>query len=111
MSPIESKLGQHIAKLESDGLFSGAVLVASKGELLLRQGYGMANYEHDVPNTPETVFRIGSITKQFTALSIIQLAEQGILGMHQSISKFIPEFPSGERITIHQLLTHTSGWY
>ena len=109
MSAVKSKLDEHITKLESEGLFSGAVLVASKGELLLRQGYGMANYEHDVPNTPETVFRIGSITKQFTAFCILQLVDKGIIQLHDSVGKFIPEFPNGNIITIHHLLSHSSG--
>ena len=109
MSAIESKLNEHIVKLESDGRFSGAVLVASKGELLLRQGYGMASYEHGVPNTPETVFRIGSMTKQFTAVCILQLVDKGIIQLHDSIDKFIPEFPNGDIITIHHLLSHSSG--
>ncbi len=55
----------------------------------------MENYEHDVRNTPETVFRIGSITKQFTAFCILQLVDKGIIQLHDSVDKFIPEFPNG----------------
>jgi CubicO group peptidase (beta-lactamase class C family) len=91
------------------GYFMGAVLVAHAGEILLSQGYGMANLEHEVPNTPQTKFRIGSVTKQFTATAILKLQEQGLLNVRDSISVYIPDYPKGERITVHQLLTHTSG--
>nr|WP_244919424.1 serine hydrolase domain-containing protein [Nostoc commune] len=69
----------------------------------------MANLEHDVPNTQKTKFRIGSITKQFTATAILQLQEQGLLSVHQKISTYLPDYPNGEQISIHQLLNHTSG--
>ncbi|GAA6621677.1 serine hydrolase [Scytonema sp. NUACC26] len=89
--------------------FMGSVLVTRAGEVLLSAGYGMANLEHNVPNTPQTKFRLGSITKQFTAAAILQLQEQGLLEMHQKISTYLPDYPNGEQITIHQLLNHTSG--
>jgi CubicO group peptidase (beta-lactamase class C family) len=91
------------------GYFMGSVLVAHAGEVLLNQGYGMANLEHGVPNTPQTKFRIGSVTKQFTATAILKLQEQGLLDVKDSISVYLPNYPKGERITIHQLLNHTSG--
>ena len=92
------------------GRFSGSVLIAKGGQILLRKGYGMANYEQSVPNTPETVFRIGSITKTFTALSILQLEERGLLKVSDPVVKYIPEFPQAwSAITIHQLLCHKSG--
>ena len=91
------------------GYFMGSVLVAHAGEVLLNQGYGMANLEHGVPNTPQTKFRIGSVTKQFTAMAILKLQEQGLLDVKDSISVYLPDYPKGERITIHQLLNHTSG--
>ena len=87
----------------------GSVLVARAGEVLLSAGYGLANLEHDVPNTPQTKFRIGSITKQFTAAAILQLQEQGLLEVHDSISTYLPDYPNGEQITVHHLLNHTSG--
>ncbi|MGD0356231.1 MAG: serine hydrolase [Terracidiphilus sp.] len=92
------------------GRFSGTVLIARGGKILLRKGYGMANYELSVPNAPETVFRIGSITKSFTALSILRLEEQGLLKVSDPVVKYIPELPQAwNAITIHQLLCHKSG--
>lgn len=89
--------------------FQGTVLIAKQGKVLLSRGYGLANAEHNVPNTPQTVFRIGSITKQFTAVAILQLQEQGKLSVNDPISKYLPDYPQGDKITIHHLLTHTSG--
>lgn len=91
--------------------FSGSVLVAKGGKVILSKGYGMANYELDVPNTPQTKFRLGSITKQFTALAITQLQERGLLNVEDPITKYLPDFPkeTGDKVTIFHLLTHTSG--
>ena len=86
-----------------------AVLVARNGKILFQKGYGLANLEDRVAVTPETKFRIGSITKQFTAAAILKLREQGKLNLDDKLSKFIPGFPRGDEVTIHQLLTHTSG--
>jgi len=69
----------------------------------------MANYELDVPNTPETKFRIASVTKQFTAMAIVQLQEMGLLNVNDSISKYIPDYPRGDEIIILHLLNHKSG--
>ena len=92
-----------------DGWSGAAVLVARDGKVLLEKGYGLANLEHRVPVTPETKFRIGSITKQFTATAILKLQEQGKLDVGNRLSRFIPDFPRGAEVTIHHLLTHTSG--
>lgn len=106
---IESKLDGYINAYVELGKFSGSVLVAKEGKILLSKGYGMANIEHEVPNTPQTKFRLGSITKQFTAMTIMQLHESGLLTIDDPIIKYYPNFPNGEKITIHHLLTHTSG--
>lgn len=88
----------------------GAIIVVEKGEVILREGYGLANMELNVPITPESVFRIGSITKQFTATAIMMLQEQGKLSVTDSISQYLPDYPThGHEITIEHLLTHTSG--
>ena len=88
----------------------GTVLLARRGEVLLVKGYGLANREHGVPNKPETKFRLGSITKQFTAAAILQLQGKGKLKVSDSISKYLPSAPAAwSGITIHHLLTHTSG--
>ena len=91
-------------------LFTGSVLVAKEGKVLLRRSFGLANREWNVPNTPETKFRIGSITKQFTATAILQLAEAGKLSVDDPISRYYPSAPeTWQRVTIKHLLTHTSG--
>jgi CubicO group peptidase (beta-lactamase class C family) len=107
---ISTKADEYLSAYARTGRFSGSVLIAKDGRILLRKGYGAASYELDVPNTPETVFRIGSITKSFTALCILQLEEQKKLNVADQVAKYIPEIPEAwQAITIHQLLTHTSG--
>ena len=87
-----------------------AVLVAKNGNILYHKGVGMANLELGVPMKADMIFRIGSITKQFTAVAILQLMEQGKLSLEDEITKFIPDYPThNHKITIHHLLTHTSG--
>jgi hypothetical protein len=86
-----------------------SVLVAKDGQILYEKGFGFANLKKDIPITPETEFRIGSITKQFTASAILKLQEEGKISVDDKLSKFIPDFPRGNEVTIHHLLTHTSG--
>jgi len=87
-----------------------AALVAKNGQVIYRKAFGMADLELNVPMQPEMVFRIGSITKQFTAIAILQLMEQGKLSLQDEITKYIPDYPMhGHSITIEHLLTHTSG--
>ena len=87
-----------------------AVIVTKDGVPVFRKGYGMANLELGVAIEPHMVFRLGSITKQFTAVCILMLMEQGKLDLHDEITKFLPDYPThGHRITIEHLLTHTSG--
>ncbi|WP_445908680.1 serine hydrolase domain-containing protein [Yeosuana sp.] len=88
----------------------GAVLVSKKGKILLKEGYGIANMEWNIPVETNTAFQIGSVTKLFTALAVLQLAEENKLSLVDSVQKFIPSFPNKDYpITIEQLLTHTSG--
>jgi CubicO group peptidase (beta-lactamase class C family) len=90
--------------------FAGAVLVARGSDVVLSKGYGAANREWDTPNTPTTKFRLGSVTKQFTAASILLLEERGKLTLDDPIGKHMPEAPPAwGKITIFNLLTHTSG--
>jgi CubicO group peptidase (beta-lactamase class C family) len=89
--------------------FNGTVLVMQKGKVIYKKAFGMADREWNVPNTVDTKFRIGSVTKQFTAACIIQLAEQGKLSTDDKLSKYIPDYPKGDSITVHMLLNHTSG--
>lgn len=85
-------------------------LVARHGRIIYQKAFGMANLELSVPMQVDHVFRIGSITKQFTAVAILQLMEQGKLNLRDEITRFIPDYPTqGQKITIEHLLTHTSG--
>jgi CubicO group peptidase (beta-lactamase class C family) len=95
---------------ENKSLFSGVVLIAQHGNILLSQGYGMADRQQNIPNTPQTCFRIASLTKQFTAMTILILEEQGKLTVQDLICSYITNCPKAwEEITIHHLLTHSSG--
>ena len=106
---IESKLDEYIHAYVKLNRYSGSVLIAKEGKIILNRGYGMADIEHDVPNTPQTKFRLGSITKQFTSMAIMQLQERELLSVEDPITSYLPDFRDGEKITIHHLLTHTSG--
>jgi D-alanyl-D-alanine carboxypeptidase len=87
-----------------------AVIVVRKGQPIHRAAYGMANLELGVALKPEDVFRIGSVTKQFTSAAIMMLAEEGKLAVSDPITKFLPDYPTqGKTITVEHLLTHTSG--
>ena len=107
--PISKKLDAHLNRMVQKG-YSGAVIVAKGGEIILRKGYGYANRENKQPVTPETVFTIGSISKQFTGAAIVKLEMQGKLHVTDTIDKYLPDVPGDKKgITLHQLLTHTAG--
>jgi CubicO group peptidase (beta-lactamase class C family) len=89
--------------------FTGTVLVARKGKVIYEKAFGLADREWNVPNTIDTKFEIGSITKQFTAACVLQLANEGKLSLDDKLSKYFPDFPKADSVTIHMLLTHTSG--
>lgn len=89
--------------------FTGAVLVAKKGKVVYQKAFGAANREWNIPNTVDTRFPIASLTKQFTAAAILQLAEQGKLRIEDKLSKYFPDYPKGDSVTLHMLLNHTSG--
>jgi CubicO group peptidase (beta-lactamase class C family) len=87
-----------------------AILIAQKGKVIYEKAFGSANIELNVPLQPDMIFRIGSVTKQFTAVGILKLVEDGKLSLQDSVQKYVKEFPSkGYTITIENLLTHTSG--
>lgn len=91
--------------------FNGSILVAHKGEVLYKKGFGFANMEWKVPNSVSTKYRIASITKPFTAILIMQMVSKNKLELNVPISTYLPNYPkeNGEKITIHQLLNHSSG--
>lgn len=99
-----------VAAHAEGGVFSGAVIVARDGIPVFRRAYGLANREWAVPNTPDTVFRIGSITKQFTAAAILKLCEAGSLTLDDPVIRHLPELPpSWAAMTVRMLLNHSSG--
>ncbi|MGE5861038.1 MAG: serine hydrolase domain-containing protein, partial [Ignavibacteria bacterium] len=104
------KIDQLIKIYVENRQFSGAVLVAEHGKVIYSKGFGYANMEWDIPNTPDTKFRLGSVTKQFTSAIIMQLIEQGKFMLDTKITDILPDYPkkTGNKITIHQLLTHSS---
>ncbi len=91
--------------------FNGSVLVAHEEKVIYKKGFGLANMEWDIQNQTDTKFQIASITKQFTALLILQLVAENKLDLHKPISTYLPDYPkeNGNQITIHHLLTHSSG--
>ena len=89
--------------------FSGSVLIAQKGKIIYEKAFGLGDREWNAPNTVETRFELGSITKQFTATCILKLAEIGKLNLDDKLSKYFPGYPKGDSVTLHMLLTHTSG--
>lgn len=106
---LEDQLRKWIERYEENGYLHGTLLIASNEEILLNKGFGMANWEHKVPNQPASKFRIGSLTKAFTALAIFQLQERSLLNIDDSIGIYLPNYPQGENITIYHCLTHSSG--
>ena len=105
------KLDKLIYAYAEYGKFNGSVLVAEKGKVIYKKGVGLADMEWNTPNQPDTKHRLGSITKQFTAMLIMQLVERGKLKLDVPISTYLPDYPkkNGGVITIHHLLTHSSG--
>ena len=107
---VGRKVDEFMSRLEAWG-FSGAVIVAKDGQVVMSKGYGLANREQKIPFTPETVSSTGSITKQFTAAAILKLEMQGKLKVGDPIGKYLPGVPPDKAdITIHHLLTHTAGF-
>lgn len=103
---FDNLLSEQFKNLET----GATALVARKGQIIYKKAFGMANLEYNIPMQMDNIFRIGSITKQFTAVAILQLMEKGKLSLQDSINKFIPDYPNqGYKITIEHLLTHTSG--
>lgn len=110
--------GSHAAKIDEvvtafhdAGQFNGSVLVAEAGEVIYENGFGWANIEWEVPNTPDTKHRIGSVTKHFTSAIILQLVEEGEIELDAPIATYLPGYPAeqGSKVTVHHLLNHTSG--
>jgi D-alanyl-D-alanine carboxypeptidase len=109
-SNLAADMDKVAAGVYKPGVPGAAIIVVKDGHVIFRKGYGLANVELNVPITPEMVFRIGSVTKQFTAVALMMLVEQGKLSLQDDITKFFPAYPTGgKKITVENLLTHTSG--
>jgi CubicO group peptidase (beta-lactamase class C family) len=93
------------------GKFNGSILVAADGQVIYKGGFGLANMEWDIANKANTKHRLGSVTKQFTAMLIMQQVEEGNLKLDVPITTYLPDYPkeNGNKITLHHLLTHSSG--
>jgi CubicO group peptidase (beta-lactamase class C family) len=107
----QQELDRLVSKYHQLRQFNGAVLVADAKGVVFKKGYGFANMEWRVPNTPDTKFRLASITKQFTAMVIMQLVAEGKLGLDDALTKHLPDYrkDTGDRVTLAHLLSHTSG--
>ena len=105
------KIDEVLSAANKYHLFNGSVLVAENGKVIHKKGYGHANMEWNILNTPDTKFRLGSITKQFTAALILQLVDEGKVKLDGKLSDYLPAYRKdvGDKVTIHQLLNHTSG--
>lgn len=106
-NPVDTYIQAEMTKRQIPGL---ALVVIRDGEVVKMQGYGFANLEHDVPVTPDTVFELASVTKQFTAAAVMRLVEEGKVGLRDPIRRYVPDAPdTWKDITVRHLLTHTAG--
>jgi CubicO group peptidase (beta-lactamase class C family) len=105
-----ARFDEYMSAAVKPGRFNGYVLVARDGKTVFGKGYGMANFEEDVPNTPQTKFRLASITKGFTAMAVMMLQEKGKLNLQDPVCKYLSGCPDPWKpVTVRQLLNHTSG--
>jgi len=106
---VEERLDDLFTRYADSGEFSGAVLVAGGDHILFRKGYGFANREKQIANTPDTQFSIQSISKLFTYASVLMEVKAGRVSLDDPLERYVAGFPNGDRITIDQLLSHHSG--
>src|SRR5688572_5430488 len=106
----EKEIDKIVAEMIKPGSAGATIAVAKGNKILFSKGYGMANPEYDIANTPKTIFHVASVSKQFTAFAIALLADQGKISLDDDIRKYFPEFHDfGHKITIKHLVHHTSG--
>jgi CubicO group peptidase (beta-lactamase class C family) len=108
-SALERRVDAYFAAAVAGHDFSGSVLIARGDSVLVRKGYGLANNEWGIAATPDTRYIVASLTKTLTAAAIVRLRDQGKLGLGDTLSRYLPAFPHGPRITLTQLLAHESG--
>ena len=108
---VAKRVDRILAAYEKYGMFDGAVLLATRGEIVFKHAYGMANRDWDIPNSTDTKFSIASLGKAMTAHLVLKLADQGRLALDERIGAYLPNFGKGigEKVTVHHLLTHSSG--
>ena len=109
LSPPEKLVDIFFNSVIKENNPGAAILIAKEGKIIYEKAYGYADVENKIPVNINTKFRIGSITKQFTAAAILKLQEKGLLNVNDPLSKYIPDFPRGNEVKIYNLLTHTSG--
>ncbi|WP_340067370.1 serine hydrolase domain-containing protein [Ascidiimonas aurantiaca] len=106
----DNQIDSYLKECEANG-FNGALLIVKNDNIILNKGYGLASKKDSIPNTPETVFDICSVTKQFTGAAIVKLEEEEKLKVTDTLGQYFKNIPSDKRgITIHQLLTHSAGF-
>lgn len=105
------EIDEYLTRYSNLNTFNGTVLVARDGDVIINKGYGKADFELDVNNKNDSKYRIGSLTKQFTAAAILKLKENGLLKLNDKINNYVSSFSYGDQITIRNLLNHTSGIY
>ena len=108
---LAQKLDEYLVSANSFYKFNGAALIAEKGKIIFHKSYGFKNVATHSLNDSNSIFQIGSVTKQFTATVILKLQEEGKLTVQDKLSKYFPEFKYADEITLENLLTHTSGIY
>jgi CubicO group peptidase (beta-lactamase class C family) len=106
---LAARIDAYIRPFVESNNFPGAILVARGDNILFSKAYGMANYELKVASTPRTRFHLASLTKMFTAAAVLLLEEQGKLNTSDTVAKFLPDYPNGDKIHLEQLLTHSAG--
>lgn len=108
---IPEKLEEYLQAAARMNRFNGTALIARKGKILLQKGYGFRNVQSQTFNDTNSIYQLGSITKTFTGAIILQLQEEKKLSLDDKLSKYLPDYPNGDRITINHLFFHTSGIY
>ena len=106
---FEKKLDNFFQEVEAEERFSGYVLIAQGEEILFSKGYGYADFANLVKNTADTQFGIASLSKQLITTAVMTLYDKGLLDVQDKLEKYLPDFPYSDKITIHQLMTHSSG--
>ena len=106
---LEKKVDAYVKPYLQTGDFSGSILIAKSGDVLLMKSYGLADRENKILNTPQTKFHLASTSKPFTTAAIMLLEEQGRLKVTDPLTKFIPDYPNGDKITVHHLMIHSTG--